>query len=365
MGSTQTYSKGSDGCVVCPTAPACPDCAADENCVLTALTCDSCPYTYCAKKTSSSISMLSSVDANGMAINSSNATATVKGKTRSHVHVGGLVSGVVVGSVVAFAILLVLYYWRRHKRLGALRVAGKGAENDVVEWDSNASDNDYDLEDLDDDDDDDDDSGEDGGEDDVHAAPPTQTFGRHPLEDIVEEDDDGEESTRPHSQRPGRLEQFKLKPMRPLKAASDAQSIYSSNTIHTKASSNILPIAYIPGVTINQGRLARFGATAQDDTRSHITLGSSILEDQESSIQQPQQLPSRSLSASPPQLQPQLQSQPLDSPTTAIRARPKLVSLSGLARAKSNDSSESDDDSFTVNLDIAVDDPFNDRNEVS
>lgn len=408
---SQTYSRGTDGCVVCPTAPACPECAEDENCVLTALTCNTCPYTYCAKKSSSSISILSSVDANGNAVNSTNSTSTSK-SSGSHVDVGGLVSGVVVGSVLAFVLLLVLYYWRRHKRVNALQSFNMGkndSENGVIKWDSNVdSDNDDDLDDDDLDDDDLDDLDE---EDlDNHHPVPQPRYERHPpLEDIIEEGDDDENDgahnnvtfKKPHKV----IEQFRLKPMRPLKAASDTQSIYSNNTVHTKASSNILPIAYIPGVTITQGRTTHGRSNMnQDDIRSHITLGSSILGSEDNF----------DLESLPIQMmQPSMNSASQTSLTTAIRAKPKLVTINredeeneqvqktvtneevpgtnGEAPGTEaqagthevpgtevqetqevqgtqdeNESTDlSDNDSFTVDLDISIEDPFNDRHEIS
>ncbi|KAL3237570.1 Opy2p [Nakaseomyces bracarensis] len=443
---SQTYSRGTDGCVVCPTAPACPECAEDENCVLTALTCNSCPYTYCSKKTSSSISILSSVDSNGNAVNSTNSTTTAK-SSGSHVHVGGLVSGVVVGAVVAFTVLLVLYYWRRHKRVSAMQGEynfnmGKGdAENGdgVVKWDSNI-DSDNDDDDDDDDEDDDLDDDEDLGdnldrEGRGSLAQQKQYERRPPLEDILEEGDGEDESNFEVSydtstnKRPNRIiEQFRLKPMRPLKAASDTQSIYSNNTIHTKASSNILPIAYIPGVTITQGRASRGRSNMNhDDIMSHITLGSSILgsEDNYDLETLPiQVMGSNNNNGSNPQLvnNPGLSisNEALTvkkdkdmhndlSLTTAIRAKPKLVAIrtdssldvtaqegsirdvrSSMDRASTRDvrlsmdntstrdfkgastTSLSQDDlsdvgSFTVDLDISMEDanPFNDRYEVS
>ena len=58
----------SNGCVICEGTVNCPDCADDEYCIMTSLTCNSCPYTYCVPRSNSSI--------NGVLTNSTSGNET-------------------------------------------------------------------------------------------------------------------------------------------------------------------------------------------------------------------------------------------------------------------------------------------------
>ena len=428
---SQTYSRGADGCVVCPTSVACPTCAEDENCVLTALTCDTCPYTYCAKKSSLAIGSLSGVDANGNALNATNSSGSSTNSHKGRVNIPGIVSGSVVGFLVLVLVLVIVYFWKRRKRFaregklrayklsrgrrGPNRVGGKnsgdgedggdGAGGDGIKWDSDIEneldDDDLDL-DIDDDDDEEDDDDDEDDEDDIDdGAGPRHLYAAQPhmrqrLEDIVEEGDDMNVSgpVGLDALRNGQtVEQFRLRPMRPLKAASDAQSIYSNNTVHTKASSNVLPIAYIPGVTINQmqphvkpgyrphSRAVR-GRLNHDDVRSHITLGSSILGSEDNFDLEFDH------SVTPVPVKPEMEKaeKPATNLTTAIRAKPRLITIDGKDPQDASEgtpeetqdvqvpeqhddvhSSGSSTESFTIDLDISLpedESPFGDQHQI-
>ncbi|CEP61579.1 Opy2p LALA0_S03e06040g [Lachancea lanzarotensis] len=100
----------------------------------------------------------------------------------------------------------------------------------------------------------------------------------------------------------------------------------SAATQMTKAS-NILPIAYIPGVTAggrSQSKLPPLPRhlLRNGDTRSHITLGSSILGDDDNDLE------ADGLASTPKEgVNEDSSGGSRDALTTAIRARPKLVQI--------------------------------------
>lgn len=118
----------------------------------------------------------------------------------------------------------------------------------------------------------------------------------------------------------------------------------SAATIQTSTASNIIPVAYIPGVTTNLtkknlrkgGRLGR--KYYQDsDRKSHITLGSSILGDDDDELLNRDRDAQEwgtdgSVSTNKNSEGPDL--------TTAIRARPKLVQIDELAEDDDDDEEE-------------------------
>lgn len=124
--------------------------------------------------------------------------------------------------------------------------------------------------------------------------------------------------------------------------SSDARSSTRNSTVttHTKAS-NILPIAYIPGVTSRPPGATRLG---NSDVRSHITLGSSILGPDDSSMHSPAvsntnsnvnlnttsaTIPNTDAAPdanAPANAEKNADGEPRDL-TTAIRAKPKLVQI--------------------------------------
>lgn len=207
------------GCVSCPDSPSCPVCASDEYCIQTSLTCEQCPTTYCAKKTLSSNSTSSS--------NSSSSTSS-QNKTggSSSAKVGGIVGGV-VGGVIVIAIIALLYFYFKYWR--------KNRQNHLVDEKNKEA---------------------------IAMDP----------ESVTDSEGDLKSRTRTST----------LGISRSMNTAGDRSS---AMTVQTRAS-NILPIAYIPGVTAGGGKNGKKSQRPpplprhlfnNGDTRSHITLGSSIL----------------------------------------------------------------------------------------
>lgn len=89
------YPTGSNGCVICPqTTPTCPKCAKDEECTMRTATCQQCPVYVCLAK-----------EKNGS----------------SGVPIGGIVGGAIGGIVVLLLVAGVFYYHfvyrKKHPRL--------------------------------------------------------------------------------------------------------------------------------------------------------------------------------------------------------------------------------------------------------
>lgn len=263
--SNSTNSTSSDDCVVCPSTPACPTCADDEYCVMTSLTCEQCPTTFCSTKTSSQYSSLN------------NSTTTSSSTNGSNNHVMRIVVGSAIGGIIALfllaGLLIYQYYWKPRRNNKNLEL-----KDDIG------------LADIDDDDDDDDFTDDDDTESDysneeVDELTSLNDFGRGrngPLGhgNKVEEYDDviqlGDLTNR-YKEPKSKFRQSMLTP---------GNRLSTTSTIKTNAS-NLLPIAYIPGVTsgaarrtptsLNSARAYNSHLNIAGDTGSHITLGSSIL----------------------------------------------------------------------------------------
>ncbi|KAK9368210.1 hypothetical protein V1509DRAFT_624589 [Lipomyces kononenkoae] len=103
-------------CIVCPSSlPSCPTCAADEQCQLTLQTCSSCPTTSCVKKYSTGSSSTNQPSATGSSTSSN-----------SSVPVGGIVGGAIGGVVFVCAIIAILFFFFRRRRARLLASAGSG-----------------------------------------------------------------------------------------------------------------------------------------------------------------------------------------------------------------------------------------------
>lgn len=240
--SSSTYSvlpKSSDGCVICPEVGDCPACAEDEFCMLTSLTCISCPTTYCAKKSSSVVdSSAQNGTTNGASEYSESNGSENSGL--SNKQVGGIVGGVVGGVMVVLLISLWLLYQKYWK---SRRVQHELDSKDALLFEDSSDEGDIDAEDED-------------------------SHYRDESRDVIVE----------------------LPFTRPANRHYRPASEYSGS----QASSNLLPIAYIPGVTTAkvtplppQPILRREQGRAHPaDTISHITLGSSLLDD-DASLQVP------------------------------------------------------------------------------
>lgn len=287
--STVASASASSGCVQCGQAPACPQCADNEYCVLTELTCNQCPTTSCVTKSGSSSNSLNSSTSN------STGTSSDTGKI-----VGGVVGGVVGGLVVFAVVIFFIYrrYWKKKLKERSDRLTA-----------NRASYYDRDVEVGDEDEDD---------------------FSDSDSDSVIVEGDEEFAGDQIHDEL-GTLK-------RPISSSRTlAGDRNSTMTTQTKAS-NILPIAYIPGVTSGGGssgtisggsggnnkyaRLFRGLNTSNlntaGDMRSHITLGSSILggiDDEEEDEQQDNDLNNEKTNGSQENL------------TTAIRAKPKLVQI--------------------------------------
>ncbi|QHS76795.1 Opy2p [Saccharomyces paradoxus] len=267
--SSTSAARGSDGCVVCESvAPSCPVCASGEYCVMTSLTCDKCPSTYCAKQSDSQLSSLSTSSSSSSSSNSNGKTSLIVGFTV------GIVGGAMLIVLVALYFINKRYWKPKRQRNKALKLEETSQNYGNEE--------DY-FDDEDDDDEDDDDDDESTGD---MRKEESHTLFNAPL-------------VPPTLNVPGNRS--------------------STSTTRTKAS-NILPIAYIPGVTSGltadklQSKLRSSSKrqNAPGDIRSHITLGSSILDGLDEDDDEHNQ---------------GLDKDSGDNLITAIRAKPKLVQI--------------------------------------
>lgn len=300
--SAKATSAGS-GCVSCPQgSPSCPVCADDEYCAVSLLSCTQCPQTYCTKKKGS-------VSESSAAASASNSSGASSGSKNASARVGGIVGGVVGGvALIAALLLLWLYfkYWRK----------SRSRNKDVV-------------------------------------------IARE--EYAGEYDDDKEKDGFREAGAGAGAGGAEGSSLRDSRALYQARNRSSAATQMTKAS-NILPIAYIPGVTAGSRSQHKLPPLPRHllrngDTRSHITLGSSILgggdDDRESLIDLPLEDSREGTSAASPAAEgvysgvnaEHVTSQ--DALTTAIRARPKLVQISEEDEEHGNSSSGEAEDTHS------------------
>ena len=292
-------STSSDGCVSCGPSPECPKCGDDEYCVVTTLTCTQCPTTHCAPRSSSQFSALSNSTANTTSATSTSLGNSGNGRV-TRIVVGSVIGGL-AGLVLLVALLVYQWYWKARQRNRQLQLKegtlglGLHPEEELDDLD--------DLDDLDlltDDELDDLDTDDDEARDELgslqeyvhghghgHPAPQYQDMG---------------------GLRPPRLNSGALGPFGPERRRSTA-STADARLSRVSLASNLLPVAYIPGVTsaatntnTNTNTSGTPGGTVSSaansrgsnrrtptsltsaarlnvagDTGSHITLGSSIL----------------------------------------------------------------------------------------
>lgn len=271
---SSSSSSLQNGCVSCDNNVSCPKCADDEYCVTTSLTCTQCPRTYCEKKASSSSGGGSSPASSSLIASPSSSSSSSSNK------VGPIVGGVVggVAGVLIIAVLAFMYYRYYKRKRSALPPDSEYMEKDMH---------------------------------------PVVSGGGSPLH--------------PGMLRSGSTNSAHVR-------ARNKRNRSSAATIQTSTASNIIPVAYIPGVTTNltkknlrkgPGRGGR--KFYQDsDRKSHITLGSSILGDDDDDDDDVDNVDSVRAAATGDKGR---DSPGSDGPnlTTAIRARPKLVQIDELA----------------------------------
>lgn len=238
--STQSYPTGTDGCVICPsTAPVCPKCPSGQVCNQMTRTCSTCPEFVCVKADGGS----------GNSINGKPIGAIIGGV------VGG-VGGLAVLTIIGFYFYYKLVYRKKNPRLSGIELGeeldGYGG-SEMKYQDSEAS---YDRAA----------SGARGGSGSVGGAGSGIGGGSG-----------GAGGQTPRSHRLSSYESF-MRPPRLNKRSPSSQSGLGSGarsnngsqlfqdpsynglelskrnsiatTVSTSNASNILPIAYIPGVTI-------------------------------------------------------------------------------------------------------------------
>ncbi|QLQ78855.1 hypothetical protein HG537_0B02030 [Torulaspora globosa] len=228
------------------TTSSCVECGTPPPCPQ----CASDEYCLQTAQTCSECSTTRCVKKDGSSTSSLNGSQSGNGKV-----VGGIVGGVVGGIVLVAALLLFYLYHRYWKK--ALRKRAEAAK----------------------------------------AGTESYFMDDNELDDAEQFTDSESEEENTHYP-----EREALAAKRP--PTIDHSDRHSTVTVQTRAS-NILPIAYIPGVTSGFRGLNTAG-----DVRSHITLGSSILggiEDEEDTTDH--------------------NSNKQENLTTAIRARPKLVQI--------------------------------------
>lgn len=103
--SSQTYPTGTDGCVICPsTVPTCPQCPSGQVCNQLTRTCSTCPQFVCVKP-----------DGGGSSINGKPIGAIVGGV------VGG-VGGLAVLTLIGFYLYYKLVYRKKNPRLSSVEL---------------------------------------------------------------------------------------------------------------------------------------------------------------------------------------------------------------------------------------------------
>ena len=306
--SNSTTTTSSDGCVVCPTTPSCPTCADDEYCVMTSLTCNKCPTTYCSPRSSGQFNSLN----NSTSISSSNS-----GNGNGHITkvVVGSVIGGIAGLLIIVMILIYQWYWKPRRRRNKLQLKDRmdafdeDDEDDFTDDDENEDEDDI----LHDEHDIYDSTEELRNRDSVNNGIALENEALDELtslndysmkksrrgKGIVQLRDLSNHSSTNNLQKPNsslhssHTNESNDLLRRSMLVPGNRQS--SASTIRTN-SSNVLPIAYIPGVTSssnarshrpNNGNNSRFNHNFGNgsgsnlnivgDTGSHITLGSSIL----------------------------------------------------------------------------------------
>ena len=294
----------SNGCVICEGTVNCPDCADDEYCIMTSLTCNSCPYTYCVPRSNSSI--------NGVLTNSTSGNETTglgssgfDKNSKSHYVTIHKIQGAVVGSVIGFVCIMLIcwysFYWRKKKKLAKAREFADKTFNandvDALELDDIYEDDIYDS------DEDMDEFDEDTTNKVIISNNNNNKNNNNNTWNSNKNRNHNDTSMTPSQQLQyinelRSIRQPNIKNVRDnLSMIGDRTS--SASTVRTGAS-NILPIGYIPGVTntstMNSGMVKNDNPSKSihskrnlstynnhlniiGDIRSHITLGSSILEE--------------------------------------------------------------------------------------
>lgn len=289
--TSEIISTTSDGCVKCEGTVKCPVCGPNEYCVMTSLTCNSCPSTYCATRNNQTLSgLLNNGTLNNGTSNNSNNNNTVSTNLNNHnltVHkiVGGVV-GSVLGLIVIIMIVWYSFYVRkRNAQVKANNAMGQDKNynaNDIEDLEMDDIEDD-DLYDTDDDDDDDDDEMDDIDIENVTKKDSTNNTNSN---NIIQSKNSNTMMT---------PQQYvnELRSMNPHGTVNNNNNntlsvvgnrMSTASTVRTGAS-NILPIGYIPGVTSGSGTNNSNSNLNNNshlnivgDIRSHITLGSSILD---------------------------------------------------------------------------------------
>lgn len=281
--SQDIVATTTDGCVKCEGSVKCPVCAENEYCVMTSLTCKTCPYTYCATKNNSTISGLLN---NSTIVNTTNSSITnnVNGMNSSS-HQGSsthMIEGAVIGSVLGTIVIILIvwysFYLRKRKMLTRVNAMNGGDKNYNF---NDIDDDDLEMDDLEDDDDIE--EGEDlyDSEDDVRndgsrtkMSRPVANMQSHQTMTLSQQAQYINELR--SMSHPSRRTTNQNNNNNALSVVGDRSS--TASTVRTGAS-NILPIGYIPGVTSASNTNNKNNhLNIVGDIRSHITLSSSILD---------------------------------------------------------------------------------------
>ncbi|CUM64340.1 uncharacterized protein PRCAT00001942001 [Priceomyces carsonii] len=223
--TTSLYPTDDQGCYICPSSiPKCPKCDDDEECILVSSSCKSCPTPRCEKKTGS----------------------TSSGKS---VPVGGIVGGVLGGVALLLIIGGILYWKFLYKRRPPMYLD----DDDIMMGDLKDEEDDYEYND------DENDSNENLKRSPSRFQETQVSRQPNPSRPSNRRVSSYESFTRPRaryargnqgraraSAAAARRRQMKRVPS--LNLNSDRNSIATS--VSTTNASNILPIAYIPGVTV-------------------------------------------------------------------------------------------------------------------
>ncbi|OBA26323.1 hypothetical protein HANVADRAFT_53197 [Hanseniaspora valbyensis NRRL Y-1626] len=227
--SASATSTMSDGCVSCPTV-SCPDCGDNYYCVMTSLTCTSCPITYCVKKSTTTTT-----------------TSTSSHKTNVGAIAGGVVGGVVGGLLVIAAIV---YFFRRNKKKADLerRLHGKEKNGNIFNDDDLDDEDPFDID-----------------EEYTKTGSNIYNNSANTLRSSTLDNDDA----------------LGLLPLSQNLLGNKRKKNDETSSVSTGNASNVIPVGYIPGIKTSGLKGFRPGQkkTIPDELKSHYTLGSSILGD--------------------------------------------------------------------------------------
>ncbi|KAK9447885.1 uncharacterized protein V1518DRAFT_420704 [Limtongia smithiae] len=253
-------------CVVCTdTNPTCPTCASGETCQLTVQSCSECAKTYCTSVSSSASATASSSSSSSTSTSSTGSTGHSSSTGMSSHRIGGIIAGVICAVVFATLVIGAFLYYNRRRRA---RYLIKVASEKQMQFEREAL------------------TIHDGGDD---ADDEDRRLSQFPE---LQDSDSG----RPLSTAAGAGAATTAAASAGAFAYANPDAAQSSHTVASVASStvtrasNIVPIAYIPGV-INRSNPNSPSYIPPLPEMPAEHMSSAVVIPADASVQLPQQLP--------------------------------------------------------------------------